>query len=73
MTCPKCGAKIMLGNRCAKCLFDESPIKVSICGGKPTPEGQAELDDFARWLRLPKPRPEFHAWRTSETSTVDHG
>lgn len=38
-----------------------------LCGiTKPlTPEAKAELDDFERWLHLPKPRPEFHAWRAA--------
>lgn len=60
--CPKCDAEIMLGNRCANCLFNDSP-QVFVCGGKPTPEAQRELDDYRVWLMLPKPRQEFHAWR----------
>ncbi len=35
-----------------------------ICGGTPMPAAQRELDDYRVWLGLPKPRPEFHAWRT---------
>ena len=42
----------------------EAPEGITICGGGTlTPEAKAELEDFARWLRLPKPRPEFRAWR----------
>ena len=32
------------------------------------PEARAELLDFAEWLRLPKPRTEFHAWRCERRS-----
>jgi hypothetical protein len=39
-----------------------------VCGApegfsKVPPEAKAELRDYAEWLRLPKPRQEFHAWR----------
>lgn len=49
--------------RVLKRTRDAQPVSVTVCGGTPTPEAQAELDDFARWLGLPKPRPEFRAWR----------
>lgn len=37
-----------------------------ICGraGPLTPAARQELDDFEAWLMLPRPRPEFRAWRS---------
>ncbi len=38
-------------------------MSIFVCGGTPTSEAWTELDDFARWLRLPRPRPDFRSWR----------
>lgn len=42
-------------------------VREFLCGGsgEVSPEARAELDDFKRWLTLPKPRPAFREWRAA--------
>ncbi len=39
-----------------------------VCGGIPTSEAHAEIQDYRAWLALPRPRQEFHAWRKALTA-----
>jgi hypothetical protein len=66
--CDDCGAEILWGNGCACRLVILSEIPKAttyVCGGEGiTPEARAELQQFASWLKIPKPRIPFDQWRT---------
>lgn len=67
MNCPDCGAEIMIGNRCAKCLLHSAPPPgTHICGGtweKMSTASRDEVWGFYDYLsRQGAYRKAFAAW-----------